>query len=234
MSRNATIGTSNAACDATCRASRMERRRSRSSSRAGTSRSAGTSCCTIEPAGGSPVPSRKSRMWTSSSCHTTWARNERRHPTPNSPLGDELETRVDHLDAAALLPQYPFDDHLRTQPEPADRAAPHEPDHDLARAVGHHRFERLVVLHREHGEPSDHAGDLDPLPQRRVGDADGAGNRVRPFADLGFQARLDRKSTRLNSSHMSISYAVFCLTKKKRPHLSGTRGCYRTKTKPRA
>src|SRR5690242_21616061 len=26
---------------------------------------------------------------------------------------------------------------------------------------------------------------------------------------------LDRKSTRLNSSHMSISYAVFCLKKKK-------------------
>src|SRR5690242_5610481 len=28
-------------------------------------------------------------------------------------------------------------------------------------------------------------------------------------------ALLDRKSTRLNSSHMSISYAVFCLKKKK-------------------
>src|SRR5207249_12104571 len=27
----------------------------------------------------------------------------------------------------------------------------------------------------------------------------------------------DRKSTRLNSSHVSISYAVFCLKKKKRP-----------------
>src|SRR5690242_20969090 len=27
-------------------------------------------------------------------------------------------------------------------------------------------------------------------------------------------AALDRKSTRLNSSHMSISYAVFCLKKK--------------------
>src|SRR5690242_21573378 len=27
--------------------------------------------------------------------------------------------------------------------------------------------------------------------------------------------RTDRKSTRLNSSHMSISYAVFCLNKKK-------------------
>src|SRR5690242_21905488 len=28
-------------------------------------------------------------------------------------------------------------------------------------------------------------------------------------------SRPDRKSTRLNSSHMSISYAVFCLKKKK-------------------
>src|SRR5438309_9283040 len=28
--------------------------------------------------------------------------------------------------------------------------------------------------------------------------------------------RLDRKSTRLNSSHSSISYAVFCLKKKKK------------------
>src|SRR2546426_5934151 len=29
------------------------------------------------------------------------------------------------------------------------------------------------------------------------------------------QARIDRKSTRLNSSHLVISYAVFCLKKKK-------------------
>src|SRR5438477_4591134 len=28
--------------------------------------------------------------------------------------------------------------------------------------------------------------------------------------------QVDRKSTRLNSSHMSISYAVFCLKKKRR------------------
>src|SRR5207244_10983273 len=33
-------------------------------------------------------------------------------------------------------------------------------------------------------------------------------------ADLCFDGR-DRKSTRLNSSHQIISYAVFCLTKKK-------------------
>src|SRR5690242_21776471 len=31
-----------------------------------------------------------------------------------------------------------------------------------------------------------------------------------------FMGRTDRKSTRLNSSHMSISYAVFCLKKKKK------------------
>src|SRR5438309_5540255 len=30
------------------------------------------------------------------------------------------------------------------------------------------------------------------------------------------RAALDRKSTRLNSSHSSISYAVFCLKKKKK------------------
>src|SRR5437868_11989194 len=30
------------------------------------------------------------------------------------------------------------------------------------------------------------------------------------------RAEVDRKSTRLNSSHVSISYAVFCLKKKKK------------------
>src|SRR5256886_8081581 len=34
---------------------------------------------------------------------------------------------------------------------------------------------------------------------------------------LGGHPRLDRKSTRLNSSHSQISYAVFCLKKKKLP-----------------
>src|SRR5438477_2114395 len=33
----------------------------------------------------------------------------------------------------------------------------------------------------------------------------------------------DRKSTRLNSSHMSISYAVFCLKKKKKRKTRDTR-----------
>src|SRR2546421_3220440 len=42
----------------------------------------------------------------------------------------------------------------------------------------------------------------------------------------------DRKSTRLNSSHDQISYAVFCLKKKKKPHsiacmLDGCSSCLR-------
>src|SRR3712207_9046717 len=32
----------------------------------------------------------------------------------------------------------------------------------------------------------------------------------------------DRKSTRLNSSHANISYAVFCLKKKKKKHMCST------------
>src|SRR5256885_5348420 len=49
-------------------------------------------------------------------------------------------------------------------------------------------------------------------PDRRVHDA----ALVHPELDLpGFQL-LDRKSTRLNSSHLVISYAVFCLKKKNR------------------
>src|SRR2546430_13172094 len=35
-------------------------------------------------------------------------------------------------------------------------------------------------------------------------------------------AQADRKSTRLNSSHSQISYAVFCLKKKKIQHLKYT------------
>src|SRR3712207_7730440 len=40
-----------------------------------------------------------------------------------------------------------------------------------------------------------------------------------PAADLHVQGQ-DRKSTRLNSSHANISYAVFCLKKKKHKRVS--------------
>src|SRR5438034_7245663 len=51
-----------------------------------------------------------------------------------------------------------------------------------------------------------------PVPDTRAG-ADGAGD------DSHRDGWEDRKSTRLNSSHTVISYAVFCLKKKKKQKL---------------
>src|SRR3712207_7432237 len=53
---------------------------------------------------------------------------------------------------------------------------------------------------------------LEELVQRDLRDG------VAPQLDLDAHAALvrDRKSTRLNSSHANISYAVFCLKKKKK------------------
>src|SRR5471032_3569845 len=52
---------------------------------------------------------------------------------------------------------------------------------------------------------------------------------LQPYAEYSWRA-LDRKSTRLNSSHITISYAVFCL-KKKNTTKYATRNKKKTKTK---
>src|SRR5690606_41838053 len=49
---------------------------------------------------------------------------------------------------------------------------------------------------------------------RLPNDMDGVPGLTQPPIEPG--SELDRKSTRLNSSHVKISYAVFCLKKKKR------------------
>src|SRR5947208_16328170 len=51
---------------------------------------------------------------------------------------------------------------------------------------------------------------------RAQGCAQVVGHRIGERLELPVR-RLDRKSTRLNSSHQIISYAVFCLKKKKKP-----------------
>src|SRR5690348_17911959 len=52
---------------------------------------------------------------------------------------------------------------------------------------------------------------------RTAGYREIAAFNAEPYADHWFEKSLgDRKSTRLNSSHPSISYAVFCLKKKKK------------------
>src|SRR3712207_8383860 len=61
-----------------------------------------------------------------------------------------------------------------------------------------HRRLRLPGVHRLlRGLPGGHLDGLPPPPGPHVGGVSG-----------------DRKSTRLNSSHANISYAVFCLKKK--------------------
>src|SRR2546427_3984796 len=69
--------------------------------------------------------------------------------------------------------------------------------------------------HRRLGEPAPHA------PPAPPGDGGEPGARValpaRSAQDpRGERRAADRKSTRLNSSHSQISYAVFCLKKKKK------------------
>src|SRR5258707_8615566 len=51
-------------------------------------------------------------------------------------------------------------------------------------------------------------------PRRPPSDGRRHRRAANTFADLFFHR--DRKSTRLNSSHANISYAVFCLKKKKK------------------
>src|SRR3712207_8773476 len=43
----------------------------------------------------------------------------------------------------------------------------------------------------------------------------GLSNTPKAWHQIQLMEKLDRKSTRLNSSHANISYAVFCLKKKK-------------------
>src|SRR5437762_11345305 len=58
---------------------------------------------------------------------------------------------------------------------------------------------------------------LRPLPDVLVGHRHrGVADERRPAGEQLVEQAADRKSTRLNSSHRCISYAVFCLKKKKR------------------
>src|SRR5690606_41161409 len=100
-----------------------------------------------------------------------------------------------------------------------------------------------VSLHAPPSFPTRRSSDLRSRPQHVVDDGDDVGQalaragpgrqHVAPATlgspdgvDLvpverhrladGVVRRLDRKSTRLNSSHVKISYAVFCLKKKRK------------------
>src|SRR5439155_24011596 len=68
-----------------------------------------------------------------------------------------------------------------------------------------------------------HGNPLHPDPARAKHDQDVNKQSILLAEKLGVPVviDLDRKSTRLNSSHVAISYAVFCLKKKKRTAIKG-------------
>src|SRR3712207_8333208 len=76
-------------------------------------------------------------------------------------------------------------------------------------------FRSLPAVGRD-VDPVDGVLEPDDLQRagRAVDDADALPFQVRRV-ELPLVGREDRKSTRLNSSHANISYAVFCLKKKK-------------------
>src|SRR3712207_8957727 len=89
-----------------------------------------------------------------------------------------------------------------------------------------------TTLFRSVDRPGTYGGDLDNRTRflRSVVEAIRA---EAPDVEIGVRlsvfdfAPLDRKSTRLNSSHANISYAVFCLKKKKSSYanMSSSRSC---------
>src|SRR5207249_10867835 len=105
--------------------------------------------------------------------------------TLTPPYTTQLYTLSLH-DALPISAQY-FDQYLRGGSQPARRLRAELADHFAARSPRVAGNDRHVPRRQRHARPADHP------PQYLSG---------------------DRKSTRLNSSHVSISYAVFCLKKK--------------------
>src|SRR3712207_8803049 len=77
------------------------------------------------------------------------------------------------------------------------------------------RLERRVELDHRVARPVAVVADDDPVRAQEVLDRRALLEELR-----------DRKSTRLNSSHANISYAVFCLKKKKNSYTFLTRDKY--------
>src|SRR3712207_8141138 len=79
------------------------------------------------------------------------------------------------------------------------------------------RSTRAARWARQHGKPLVGNSDLHDLRQLgRTSSLVAAEPDADDICDAIRRGDVDRKSTRLNSSHANISYAVFCLKKKKK------------------
>src|SRR3989454_8561783 len=167
--------------------------------------------------------------------HVSEAEKRSAHNVRGRPRRGGAPEPVLRLAGLALLEQL-LALHQRAQPQALaravrDRGLPLPPDHTLERRDGRGAITRA---HRRHAINE----------QQRIGHASVAGRRdrprqqhyragriaaiggierrqprvaaERPGGSHGPESSQDRKSTRLNSSHLVISYAVFCLKKKKK------------------
>src|SRR5699024_999692 len=139
-----------------------------------------------------------------SSPTTTASRRSARRSTPCAePLALRLTTGPDGPapPGPAPVPAMPYRERVRQRRRSGGSRA-HRSSSGQRTSVGGGRSPRGRDLRPHH-----HRGAAD-----RGAERDGAGPRGR--RGRGRARREDRKSTRLNSSHVSISYAVFCLKKK--------------------
>src|SRR3712207_8474839 len=83
-------------------------------------------------------------------------------------------------------------------------------------------YTTLFRSHRRAAEADDDIARLQARAGRRAARRDRPDDRALLHREPELPGRLDRKSTRLNSSHANISYAVFCLKKKKNKLLIST------------
>src|SRR5690606_39809149 len=97
----------------------------------------------------------------------------------------------------------------------ADRGPEREALHDDADAEHRQRHPPPAALDRVRvGELVPGLVQREAAAEREQDDRDDERVHVPGAAVAELMARRDRKSTRLNSSHVKISYAVFCLKKK--------------------
>src|SRR5256886_12235274 len=124
-------------------------------------------------------------------------RDAAEHSVPSKPETKELYARASQAQARVKADQDRIDQLTKQLPSASgDREANLQQQIDLA--------------HAQHEYDQDELDDVNEDLERSGGDP--LSRIQRQFN----QHEADRKSTRLNSSHSQISYAVFCLKKKKK------------------